>query len=144
MVVIGLALYQVMTTKPPPDQEQIARQIENARSAAENRSVNGIFHAISANYIDSEGHNVDQLHFILTRALRDSGQLTIALSPPNTNVAGDTATSLIHAHIVSQQNKAAFDTDVTLHWRREDGTRFLILPAKTWRVVGADYNSPDE
>ncbi len=136
-----LAGYFLLRQPPQTAQEQILGQMESARQAAERRDSSGIMRVISADYADSNGLHVDAIHLYLARALRDSGHVRVAFSPPDVTVTGDTATSTTRVTVRSGPFPTpVYDAPITLHWRREDGTRLFIIPAKVWRIVGADYS----
>ncbi len=140
LILVGLA---ALRQPPVPDQDQIAAQLESARAAAEAHDSGGIMRIISADF-KGPGYisNVDSLHFALGRALNQSGRIRVTFSPPSVAVQGGTATSTCQWTIRDRTGQTLVDQPVTLHWRREDGRRLLILPAKVWRVVGTDYQGP--
>lgn len=146
IVVLALILAGSLALRQPPipDQDQIAAQLESARAAAEAHDTGGIMKIISADF-KGPGYisNVDSLHFALGRALHQSGRIQVTFSPPEVAVQGDTATSTSQWTIRSlETGQTLFSQPVTLNWRREDGHRLLILPAKVWRVVGTEYQGP--
>ena len=96
---------------------------------------------ISANYKDAQGLNNEQLALFLRRALRRSRDVQVSLSPPRTDVQGDTATSVSTVRVRQGDSlQPLYNAPVTFHWKREDGTRLLVIPTKVWRIVGADYS----
>lgn len=146
VVVLALALVGSLALRQPPvpDQDQIAAQLESARAAAEAHDSGGIMKIISADFQGPAPiSNVDSLHFALGRVLRQSGRVSVAFSPPDVAVRGDTATSASVLTVRSAETgQTLFSRPVTLDWRREDGHRLLVLPAKVWRVTGTDYQGP--
>jgi hypothetical protein len=145
LLVVVLAGFFLLRQPSVPDRDQITAQLDAARGAAEQHSVGGIMKIVSAEYKDSNFNN-DQLHFFLARVMRQSGRVTVLLSPPNVMVNGDSATSTSQVTVRSREtDHVIFDQPVTLNWRREEGHRLLVLPAHVWRVVGAQYSAlPDE
>jgi len=136
---LGVAL--VLLFQPqPPDQTQIASQLEAARAAGEQRDVNGVMKIISEKYHDSNVPGPTQLRFILNKMVQGNGSAQITQTIPMISLQGDTATSTSHLHIVTiPDGRLVYDHDVTMQWKREDGTKFLVIPTKVWRVVSADY-----
>ncbi len=147
VIVVALVLFFVLHQPQPSDQEQIVAQMEAARNAASHHDTRGVMKEISADYkgqTPADG-NVDELHLLLSRSLGKGGALEVALSPPAISAQGDTATSRSRLQVRTRDDSAVhYDQNVTLHWKREDGTRLLIFPAKVWRIVGAEFPSPDE
>jgi len=147
VIVVALILFFVLHQPQPSDQEQIVAQMDAARSAATRHDTSGIMKVISADYkgqTPADG-NVDELHLLLSRSLGKAGALDIALTPPAISVQGDTATSRSHLTVRTREDgNLRYDQNVTLHWKREDGTRLLVFPAQVWRIVGADFPAPDE
>ena len=140
---VALGVFVLLRLPQPSDQEQILAQIEFARDAAQRHDVAGIMKIVSAHYHgDSDfDSNVDELHFFLGRTIGKSdtaGQ--VSLSPPAVQVHGTTADSV--SQVTANWTGGTYSSLVTLHWQREDGTRWLIFPAKVWRVVGAQYQAP--
>ncbi len=147
LIVIALILFFALRQPQLSDQEQIAAQMDTARNAAMHHDTRGIMSVISADYkgqTPADG-NVDELHLLLSRALGKAGALDVALSTPSTSIQGDTATSTTHLSVRTREDGATrYDQNVTLHWKREDGTRLLLFPAKVWRIVSADFPAPGE
>lgn len=146
-LVLALVMFFALRQPAPSDQQQIVAQMDAARTAAVHHDTRGIMSVISADYkgqTPADG-NVDELHLLLSRSLGKSGSLDVALAVPSVTVQGDTATSRTHLSVRTRaDNLARYDQDVTLHWRREDGTRLLVFPAKVWRIVGANFPAPEE
>lgn len=144
---LALILFFALHKPQPSDENQITAQMDAAREAAVHHDTRGIMRVISADYkgqTAADG-NVDELHLLLSRSLGKAGALDVALAAPLVSVTGDTATSRTHLSIRTRTDGATrYDQDVTLRWHREDGTRLLVLPAKVWRIVGADFPAPEE
>ena len=125
---------------PIPDQQQIANQMDSAVNAANAHNVGGIMAVISADYRDDNGYNVDLLHALLTRGLRDTPGLHASLSSPQITVNGDQASSTAFLTVVDQQSgHTLYSQEITLQWRKEHAHAFLIFPTDEWLVVGASY-----
>ena len=134
--VVLVLLFQPM----PPDQTQIAAQLEGARAAGERHDVGGVMQIFSEKYHDSNVPSPIQLRFILNKMMQGNGSAQITQSIPVISLQGDTATSTSHLRVVTTpDNRVVYDHDVTMQWKREDGTKFLVVPTKVWRVVSADY-----
>lgn len=138
---LALVAYLALRQPPIPDQDQIAAQLKSAQAAAQAHDSGGIMKVISADFKGPDPiSNVDSLHFYLGQALHRSGRIQVTFSPPDVVVQGETATSASQLTVRSLETGGTlFSQPVTLNWRREDGHRLLILPAKVWRVVGAQY-----
>ncbi len=138
-----LAVVAVVLLRAPnvPDQAQIVQQMETARAAGERRDINGFMAVVSPRYHDSNVPSPVQLRFLLNR-LQGSGQVSVTQTVPVVDVQGDTATTTNHLRIVTAEGRVLYDHDVALQWKREDGTRFGVLPTKVWRIVTGDYGSP--
>lgn len=140
----GLALVGVflfLKYQPsPPDQTQIAAQLEAARAAGERRDVGAMMKIISEKYHDSNVPSPIQLRFLLNKVVKADGAAQITQSIPVIALDGDTATSTSHLRIITApEDRVVYDHDVTMHWQREEGTKLWIVPTKVWRVVSADY-----
>ena len=124
----------------PPDQTQIAAQLEAARAAGEKRDVGAVMKIISEKYHDSNVPSPIQLRFLLNKVMQGTGSAQITQTIPVIALSGDTATSTSHLRIItSPEGRVVYDHDVTMNWQREDGTKLLVVPTKVWRVVSADY-----
>ncbi len=136
---IGIVL--VLLFQPtPPAQTQIAAQLEAARAAGERGDVSGVMQIFSEKYHDSNIPGPVQLRFILNKMMQGNGSAQITQSIPVISLQGDTATSTSHLRVVTTpENRVVYDRDVTMQWKREEGTKFWVVPTKVWRVVSADY-----
>ncbi len=143
LLAVVLGVYILLRLPGPSDRDQILAQMESARAAAQNHNVSGIMKVISAEYKGSSPFdaNVDTLHFFLSKVVgQGNSSALVSLSPPSIQVHGDTADSV--SQVTVQGNGGSYNSPITLHWRREDGTRWLVFPAKVWRVVGSEYQAP--
>ena len=143
VLAVALAITLLARLPGPSDQEQILAQMQSAATAAQHHNVNGIMKIVSAHYQDSNGFNNDQLSLFLHRLAGNKGSVTVLLATPAVLVHGDLADSVgqVTVHPV-EGGSPYYDQPVTLHWKREDGTKWLFFPAKVWRVVGAQYPPP--
>lgn len=138
LVAVGVVLLRAPDV---PDQTQITRQMEAARAAGERHDVNGVMRVISADYHDALVPSPVQLRFLLNR-IKGGGPISVTQSAPTVDIKGDSATTVSHLRIVSGDGRTLYDRDLSLQWKRENGHRLGILPAKVWRIVSADYGSP--
>lgn len=135
-----IAFCVVLFQPPPPNQTQILTQLEAARAAGERHDVGGVMKVISEHYHDPNVPGPVQMRFVLNKYLSGAEPVQVTQSIPVVSVTGDTATSTSHLRVVSTlDNRVLYDHDVTLQWTREDGTKFLVVPTKVWRVTSADY-----
>ena len=126
---------------PVSDQAQIAQQLETARAAGEKHDIDGVMSIISADYHDANIPSPVQLRFLLNK-VRGSEPVHIVQSLPTITNSGDTATSVSHLEVDSVSgSQVLYSHDITAQWKREDANRFLIIPAKVWRITSADYGS---
>lgn len=136
---VVLAVFLFLRQPGPPDAVQIQTQIAAAEAAASQRNAGGVLRILSSKYRDNHV-NGDQLRLLLVRAFRDSGPIQVTASPARMRVEGETADSTSTLTVRSvESGQTVFNKALTLHWRREEGRRLLVFPARVWRVVGADY-----
>jgi len=138
-----LAVVTVVLLRAPavPDQTQIVQQMETARAAGERHDISGFMAVVSPHYHDSNVPSPVQLRFLLNR-MQGNGPISVTQTVPVVDVHGDDATTTNHLRIASADGRVLYDHDITLQWKREDGTRFGVLPTKVWRITTADYGSP--
>ncbi len=136
-----LGIFLFLKYQPsPPDQTQIAAQLEAARAAGEQRDVGAVMKIISEKYRDSSVPGPIQLRFLLNKVVKADGTAQITQSIPVIALDGDMATSTSHLRIITApEGRVVYDHDVTMHWQREDGTKLWVVPTKVWRVVSAEY-----
>ncbi len=145
---LALALFAAVLLRlpGPSDTDQILAQMESARAAAQRHDVGGIMKIVSADYHGSTSFDsdVDQLHFFLVRFVgRSDDPVQVTLAPPGVQVHGDTADTVGQVTVRSTNGgQTLYDQPVTLHWRRESGTKWLVFPAKVWRIVGSQFTPP--
>ena len=136
MMVIGAVLFFLPS---PPDEVQITSQLEAARAAGERHDIGGVMKIISEKYHDSNGLNPIALRTYLDK-YAGNGPVQVTQSIPVVGIQGDTATSTSHLRVVTTaDNRVVYNQDVTIHWQREDGAKFGVIPTKVWRAVSADY-----
>jgi ketosteroid isomerase-like protein len=143
-IILGITV--LLHLPQPAAQDQILGQMEAARAAAQSHNVSGIMRVISADYHGSSAvdSNVDDLHLFLLRTVGHSNEpVQATLSPPIVQVTGNTAQSTTNVTARStQDNSVVYSGAITLHWKKENGTRWLLVPTKVWRVVSADFPMP--
>ena len=146
VLMAALAVLILLRLPQPSDQDQILAQLETARAAGEHHNVGGIMKIISGDYHGSTAFdsNVVALRFFLGKTLgRGDTPVQVSLSPPSVQIHGDTADTVGQVTVrPAEGGPPLYDAPVTMHWKREDGTRWLVFPAKVWRVVGAEYPAP--
>ncbi len=136
LVVGGVLFFQ----PSPSDEVQITNQLEAARAAGERHDIGGIMKVISEKYQDANGLNPISLRAYLSQHQGANEPVQVTQSIPTVSIQGDTATSTSHLRVVTTaDNRVVYDHDITIHWRREDGARFWVIPTKVWRAVSADY-----
>ncbi len=141
LLVFIVAAFVFLRQPAMTDQAQIAGQLEAARAAGERHDVGGVMGIISQNYHDANVPSPVQLRFLLNK-VQGSEPVKITQSLPVISVSGDTATSTSHLQILSSvDSRILYSHDVTAQWKREDANRYLIIPAKIWRITSADYGS---
>lgn len=143
LLALALLGFLFLRPTPVPDRTQITQQLEAARAAGERHDVGGIMAVFSEHYHDANVPSPIQLRFLLNKVQGNPpSPLQITQSAPVIDIQGDTATSTSHLRVVSSADgRVLYDHDVTAQWRREDGNRLLVIPAKVWRIVSADYGS---
>ena len=145
VLAVALVIVILLRQPGPSDQDQIRTQLETARAAAQRHDANGIMKIVSADYHGStpfDGNN-DGLALFLRRVVGGRSAATVSLSPPSVSVQADTAVTV--GQVTARDDatgRVLYDQPVTLNWRREDGTRWLVFPAKVWRVTGGQYRAP--
>ena len=141
LLLLVVAAVVLLRAPNVPDQTQIVQQMETARAAGERHDISGLMTVVSPKYHDANVPSPVQLRFLLNR-MQGNGPVFVTQTVPVVDVRGDEATTNNHLRIVSAGGRVLYNHDVTLQWKREDGTRFGILPTKVWRIVTADYGSP--
>lgn len=138
LVIVSIAL---LRSPNVPDQTQIVQQMETARAAGERHDISGFMAVVSPKYHDANVPSPVQLRFLLNR-MQGNGPVSVTQTVPVVDIHGDDATTTNHLQIVTAGGRVLYNHDVTLQWKREDGTRFGVLPTKVWRITTADYGSP--
>lgn len=124
-------------------QQQIENQLVSAVNAANEHNAGGVMAIISADYHDDNGYNVDLIHSLIARGLRNTPGLHASLSAPQIEVNGNQASSSAFLTVLDQQSgHTLYSQEITLQWRKEHARSFLIFPTDAWRVVSASYGSP--
>lgn len=143
LLALALIGFLLLRPTPVPDRTQITQRLEAARAAGERHDVNGIMAVFSEHYHDASVPSPIQLRFLLGKIQGNPPTpIQITQSAPVIDIQGDSATSTSHLRVVSSTSgRVLYDHDITLQWHREDGNRLLVIPAKVWRVVSADYGS---
>ena len=147
LLALALIVAVLLHLPGPSDTDQILAQMESARAAAQRHDVGGIMRVVSADYHGSTSFDgdVDQLHFFLLHFVGQSGgAVNVILSPPGVQVHGGTADTVGQVTVRSRPDgQVLYSEPVTLQWKRENGTKWLVFPAKVWRIVGSQFTPPD-
>lgn len=138
LVLIAIAL----RPKPLSPEQQIQNQTESAVAAANEHNASGIMAIVSADYMDQNGYNVDLIHALLVRGLRNTPALHASFIGTTITVQGNKATSQGYLTVQDEQSgHTLFSREVTLQWQKEHARSYVIYPTDVWRVVSADYGS---
>jgi hypothetical protein len=147
LLVLALIVVILLHLPGPSDTDQILAQLESARVAAQRHDVSGIMKIVSANYhgntdLDANG---DQLHFLLIHFVGQTDDpVQVTLSPPGVQIHGSTAETLGQILVRSSQDSSVlYSGPLDLTWKQENGTKWLVFPAKVWRVTGAQFTAPE-
>ena len=136
LLILTAAAWTWLHRPQPSDREQILAQLEIGRAAVQNRLPSAVMKIVSADYHDDNGTNVDRLHAEIIEALRGEGALTVTLGPQTVTVTGDNATTTGTATVTADGSARTY-SHIALSWKKEDVTRFLIVPAKEWHIVSS-------
>lgn len=145
VAVLAVGALVALSLRRPPlgPAQQIANQMDSAVEAANQHNAGGVMEIVSADYHDDNGYNVDLIHAMLVRGLRNTPGLHASLSTPQITVDGGQATSTALLTVVDQQSgHTLYSQEITLQWRREHARSFLVFPTDVWLVVSASYGSP--
>ena len=142
--IIGLVLYFALNRPKPSDSALIAQQIDTAVSGANLGSPGKILDVVSPNYKDPAGHDKDDLHFVLVRALTSRNDLNFALSNLVINVDGNEATTEADLLVTDRQTKDPIaQRHLNIQWQREPSRKWLIFPDTVWQVTSSDADFDD-
>lgn len=135
----GLIGYQRLSAPLPPDEEQIRTLLTEGEKAIESRSVNGALACVSKDYSDPSGFNRDGLRLQVIEAFRSADGYDVTLQTANMRLDGDNAevqTSATLAALDKFGRHEVFSGPITIRLKKESARRYLVLPVRTWRVVG--------
>ena len=137
-----LIAYHILFPVLPPDREQIARQIDVASLAIHDHNVGRFIGVLSDHYADDNGMTKDGIRVLIVRGLRGSSSVTVDVRSTEIDVHGDDAVSTSYVGVAVDAATGGWSRpsqEVVVTWKREPVNRFLIIPAKEWRVVKASY-----
>ncbi len=141
-IVLGLGAvltYQRLSSPLPSDEAQIAALLADGERAIERRSIRDALACVSSEYTDPAGFNRDGLRLQVIEAFRASDGYDVSLRTEGISIAGDTADVRSVVTIASLQRgerREVFDGPVTIRLKSESARRYLVFPAKSWKVVG--------
>ncbi|GEM_PF-889399 len=139
VLALGYAVFAWATVDRRGDEAQIRSVIRDAADAVRVRGVNTIISHVSADYQDDSGLSRDSLRLLVGQALWDESQrYRCEARIEELTVNGDKAEVVTHATITSYESgERVYDRTLTLLFARESGRHAVILPVKTWRVIGS-------
>jgi hypothetical protein len=122
-----------------PDASQITDLIERGRSAIESKSVDAAASCLSKSYADNDGRKYEQLRAQVATALRDDCRYEVTVEQPDVLIQGEEATANTHVtiyRVTGESREQAFSGPVKLSLRKEGLRRYLLFPAKEWKITG--------
>ena len=143
ILVVLIVGYLAANRDRGPDTDQISALIERGRQAIEHKALDTAMSCISKNYHDDNGLNYDQARMLTSNAFRANKKLYAAVDSPDIQISGEEALARTHVSIVTVNDKeivppVAFSGDVVLHLKKERIRRYLIFPARDWKVIKID------
>lgn len=139
VVLALLVVVRVSGGSGQTDEQQILAMVEKGRSAIEHKDIKTAFSFISPDYSDSVGNNPDRLRAFVIQAFRSQDRYRVYVTEPRVSVLGDRATADLQVRMVGTsegQEHELFNDPMQISLRREGGRRWLIVPSKTWRIIG--------
>ncbi len=132
-----LVLWRIAAAPVPPEDQQIRTRIEEVRQAIEQRDVNAIMDALSADF-GAFGYSPERLRVEIASAFRRGVKPHVRYASPVINVIGKEATVNMRVEVwwedmghVSRHEP----TDIQLILRKEPARKWLLIPTEKWRVV---------
>ena len=142
LIVIGLAAgYFVFSRERGSDSDQITAMIERGRQGIERKSLNTAASCLSKSYSDQYGMNYDRIRVWAAQAFRAETSYEVAVDAPQVTVQGDQAQARTHvvvSTVASGDRQQVFSGDVLLRLRKERVRRYLIFPAREWKVISME------
>jgi len=126
------------------DQQQIDNEIHASLDAAYQHDTGSVMQCVSRNYSDSNGLTQTSIRMYVAHYIKEAAQIDATTAAIDTKVNGAQAeTNLKIAYSLdANQPSISFDhVSVTLEWKKEHVTHWLVFPADEWRVVSASYPS---
>jgi ketosteroid isomerase-like protein len=124
-----------------PDEDQIRALIERGRQAIERKSLDAAMSCVSKSYQDASGLNYDRVRMFTADAFRGEASYQVTVDSPEVQVNGDQATARTHASLTTATEGASdqvFSGSIVIHLKKERVRRYLILPARDWKVTRID------
>jgi ketosteroid isomerase-like protein len=142
VAVIGLAagLFVLLRPQAPKTPEEgVMAALTLGEQAAEAHNIPALMSLVSKDYKDDLGFNRDRLRVLAIQSFREQSSTFVQLDSVSVQPSGDTArvdaTVSLEAQMRNSNEVERGTYPVTLHFRKEPGYKFLIIPTETWRVV---------
>lgn len=140
LVILAITIIYVatalLTVEHGTDQARINAVIAQGVAATQSQDLSGLVSCLSKDYKDDSGLNYDRLRVVLAQAMRSEANYTITASGQTIHIDGDQATVKLHVTL-KHPGEVFYDRDITVMLAKENARHMLIVPIKTWRVVGS-------
>lgn len=142
MLVVG---YMAANRDQGSDEEQILAVIERGRQAIERKSLDSAISCISNDFSGDGLLNRDRLRMLAAEAFRENRSYQVEVDTPRVEIGRDRARAGTHVLVTATGEtgtERVFSGDVVLHMAKERVRRYLIFPAREWKVTGMEGISP--
>ncbi len=119
------------------DHAQVNALINRGIQATRDRDLTTMVSCISPNYKD-DALTYDQLRLVLAQALRNADPYSVDASDVLTHIRGDQAIVSMHVTLKHMGGATFYDRRIKLRLAKEDDRHMLVVPSKTWRVIGSE------
>jgi len=143
-IVVVLAVGYILANRSGEPEDEITALIEHGRQSIEVKSVKDALSCISKDYFDDNDIDYDRLKLIIAQAYRVESRYQATVEVPTITVNDDRAIAKTHVVIAvvnEGERNEVFSGDVVIHLKKEQVRRFLIFPAKDWRIIKLEGTS---
>ena len=143
ILAIAVALVAVKSAGKPrlSDEDQIHALLVKGQTAIRHKDLKAAMSCVSTSYSDRNGFKYEVLRVQAIQAFQQEGSYDCLLENTAISLHRDTASvrATVAISLASGTSlQTVFSEPITIHLKKEQSRRWLILPVESWKIIGID------
>jgi hypothetical protein len=140
-IAVALAVFKAAGKPRLSDEDQIHALLVKGQTAIRHKDLKAAMSCVSTSYSDRSGSKYEALRVQAIQAFQQEGNYDCLLE--NTTISLDRDAASVQTTVTislasgSSLHKV-FSEPITIHLKKEQSRRWLILPVENWKIIGID------